>query len=105
MNFLTKKATLFVAIIFSIYAFNACSPKKESESETENKPMTENILMKEWTGPYGGVPAFDLMKVEDIKEAMTKSIDIKLSEIDEIANNQEPATFENTIEAMERSGK
>lgn len=105
MNFLTKKATLFVAIIFSIYAFNACSPKKESESETENKPMTENVLMKEWTGPYGGVPAFDLMKVEDIKEAMTKSIDIKLSEIDEIANNQEPATFENTIEAMERSGK
>ena len=105
MNFLTKKATLFVAIIFSIYAFNACSPKKESESETENKPMTENILMKEWTGPYGGVPAFDLMKVEDIKEAMTKSIDIKLSEIDEIANNQEPATFKNTIEAMESSGK
>lgn len=105
MNFPTKKATSFVAIIFSIYAFNACSPKKESESETENKPMTENILMKEWTGPYGGVPAFDQMKVEDIKEAMTKSIDIKLSEIDEIANNQDPATFENTIEAMERSGK
>ena len=105
MNFLSKKATSLVAIIFSIYAFNACSPKKESESEIENKPMTENILMKEWTGPYGGVPAFDQMKVGDIKEAMTKSIDIKLSEIDEIANNQEPATFENTIEAMERSGK
>lgn len=105
MNFLSKKATSLVAIIFSIYAFNACSPKKESESEIENKPMTENILMKEWTGPYGGVPAFDQMKVEDIKEAMTKSIDIKLSEIDEIANNQDPATFENTIEAMERSGK
>lgn len=105
MNFPSKKATSFVAIIFGIYAFNACSPKKESESETENKPMTENILMKEWTGPYGGVPAFDQMKVEDIKEAMTKSIDIKLSEIDEIANSPEPATFENTIEAMERSGK
>ena len=105
MNFLSKKATSLVAIIFSIYAFNACSPKKESESEIENKPMTENILMKEWTGPYGGVPAFDQMKVGDIKEAMTKSIDIKLSEIDEIANNQEPATFKNTIEAMESSGK
>ncbi len=31
--------------------------------------MVDNILLKEWTGPYGGVPAFDLMKVEDVKDA------------------------------------
>lgn len=66
--------------------------------------MVDNVLLKEWTGPYGGVPAFDKMKVEDIKEAILKGIEINLEEIEAIANNPEPATFENTIEEMERAG-
>ena len=66
--------------------------------------MVDNVLLKEWTGPYGGVPAFDKMKVEDIREAILKGIEINLEEIEAIANNPEPATFENTIEEMERAG-
>jgi peptidyl-dipeptidase Dcp len=67
--------------------------------------MTENILLQEWTGPYGGVPAFDKMNVADVKEAVTNGMELSLAEIDAIANNTEPATFENTIMAYERSGK
>lgn len=66
---------------------------------------TENSLLKEWTGPYGGVPAFDTYEVSDFKPAIQFAIQEKLNEIDVIANNPEAPTFENTIVALERSGK
>ena len=87
--------TLFVAIV----ALSSCA-----EQEPKEEPMTENVLLKEWTGPYGGVPAFDKMNVADLKEAIIKGMEMNLAEIEAIANNPEPATFENTIEEMERSG-
>lgn len=64
----------------------------------------DNPLLKKWTGPYGGVPAFNEYKVADFKPAIQFAIQEKLSEVDAIANNPKPATFENTIVAMERSG-
>ena len=70
-----------------------------------NNTMVDNILLKEWTGPYGGVPAFNLMKVEDVKDAMLEGMKLNLEDIDAIANNKAAPTFENTIESMERAGK
>lgn len=79
---------------------------KEKENEQIDDPvMTTNTLLKAWTGPYDGVPAFDEMKVSDVKEAVEKGMELGLKDIETIANNPEPATFENTIVAMERSGK
>lgn len=52
-----------------------------------------------------GVPAFDKMNLEDLKPAMREAMEKHLEEIDEIANQKEPATFENTIVEMERAGK
>ena len=65
----------------------------------------DNILLAKWSGPYGGVPAFDKMNLADVKPALEKGMELKLEEIDEIANNSEAPTFKNTIEAMERSGE
>ncbi|WP_341225681.1 M3 family metallopeptidase [uncultured Arcticibacterium sp.] len=65
---------------------------------------SENVLLEKWAGPYGGVPAFDKMDVNHLKDAMETGIANHLKELDEIANNTEPATFENTILAMEKSG-
>lgn len=56
-------------------------------------------------GPYDGVPAFDKMNVNDIKEAVEIGMALSLEDIDAIANNAEAPTFENTIVEMERSGK
>jgi peptidyl-dipeptidase Dcp len=61
-------------------------------------------LLQEWTGPYGGVPAFDKMEVADIQSAVEYGMEENLKEIEAIANNEAAPTFENTIEAMERSG-
>ena len=60
--------------------------------------------MAEFTGPYGGVPAFDKMDLADLKPALEKSMEINLAEIDAIANNPQPANFANTIAEMERAG-
>ncbi len=65
----------------------------------------KNPLLAEWTGPYQGVPYFDEMKVEYIKPAIRKGMEIKLSEVDKITSQSEPATFENTIVPLEKSGK
>ena len=65
----------------------------------------QNKLLKSWTGPYMGTPAFDKMEVADVKPAMLKAMELNLEEVEAIATNPEPPTFENTIVAMERSGK
>ncbi|TRW16942.1 M3 family metallopeptidase [Glacieibacterium frigidum] len=66
--------------------------------------QTANPLLAPWTGPYGGTPAFDKVRVADFVPAMDVAIAETLREIDAIANNPAPPTFENTIVAMERSG-
>lgn len=63
-----------------------------------------NPLLKEWKGPYGGVPAFNEYKISDFKPAIEFAIQEKLKEIDAIANNPAAPSFDNTIAALERSG-
>ena len=67
--------------------------------------LGKNKLLKSWTGPYMGTPAFDKMQVADVKPAMLKAMELNLKEIEAITLNPETPSFENTIEAMERSGK
>lgn len=93
----TLKVTLLVAIVLTT------SCKKDADKK--DTAMSDNILLQEYTGPYGGVPAFDKMKVEDVKAAALEGMEQGLADIEVIANNEEPPTFENTIEAMERVGK
>jgi peptidyl-dipeptidase Dcp len=88
----TTKIVLIYLFVFSIVL--SC----------KNNKSTTNVLLKEWTGPYGGVPAFDKMQVADIQSAVEQGMKENLEEIDAIANSTEAPTFENTIEAMERSG-
>ena len=98
-------ANLKAVVIFTILASSMYACKKDTpKTEEPVKLMTNNVLLQEWTGPYGGVPAFDKMKVDDIKEAAEIGMTMNLEEIDAIANNPEAPTFENTIEAMERAG-
>jgi len=81
----------------------ACTEEPKEKSEQDS--AADNILLQPWTGPYGGVPAFDQMKLEDVKPAMLKGMELNLDDINAIANNPEPPTFENTIEEMERAGE
>ena len=63
-----------------------------------------NPLLQEWTGAYGGVPAFDRMELADLEPALDAAIATHLAEIEAIAKDPAPPTFENTVVAMERAG-
>lgn len=64
-----------------------------------------NPLLQNWKGPYGSVPSFDQYKVSDFKPAIEIAIQENLNELEAIANNPELPSFENTIAALELSGK
>jgi len=65
----------------------------------------ENPLIPKWTGPHGGVPPFDKVKVASFKPALEAAMAECLAEMDRIANDPAPPTFANTIEAMEKGGR
>ena len=64
----------------------------------------ENPLLTESTAPFGA-PDFDKIKTEHYLPAFEAAIAEAKAEIDAIVANTEEPTFENTIEAMEYSGK
>ncbi|MBS0411991.1 MAG: M3 family metallopeptidase [Proteobacteria bacterium] len=58
-------------------------------------------LLAPWTGPHGGAPAFDKVKVADFKPAIEAGIADQRAKVAAIAANKAPPTFENTIAALE----
>ncbi len=79
-----------VALFSVMVSVSACSPG--------------NPLLEEWDTPFG-VPPFDAIENDHYLEAFRTSMAEHAAEIDAIVNNHDPATFENTIEALERSGE
>ncbi len=63
-----------------------------------------NPLLKEFNTPFGTTP-FSKIKNEHFKPAFTEAIALAKKEVDEICNNPEPSSFENTIEALDFSGE
>ena len=64
----------------------------------------ENPVLSPWTGPYGGAPPFDAIRTEHFPAALDAAIAQKRADVAAIAANPEPATFANTLEALEASG-
>ncbi len=62
-------------------------------------------LLAAWAGPYGGVPPFGAVKVEQFSPALEAAMAEQLAAVDRIAADPAPPTFENTLAAMERSGR
>jgi peptidyl-dipeptidase Dcp len=71
----------------------------------ETSLTVSNPLLDEWVGPYGGVPPFDRVRVEDFEPALEAGMAEQLREIDGITANPAEPTFENTIAEMERAGR
>ena len=112
-----KNIILTVAAMAVLTTVTACSDSdKQVETKTSSTQDVQqvtgtspavktNTLLAEWTGPYQGVPAFDKMDLADLKPALEKAMAMNLAEIDVITSDANPATFENTILALERSGR
>lgn len=66
--------------------------------------MADNPLLTPSQNPYGA-PAFDKIKNEHFKPAFETAIAEARAQVDSIVNNPEPPTFENSVEALEFSGR
>jgi peptidyl-dipeptidase Dcp len=77
-------------------------------TNTQSSPealATANPLLAKWEGPYGGVPPFDRVQVNQFKPALETGMAESLAEVDRIAKDLASPTFDNTIAALERAGR
>ncbi len=74
------------------------------QTQSENTDMqTDNPFYQEWDTPYG-VPPFDQILNKHYLSAFEDGMKQQIEEVEAIATNEEAPTFENTIEAYEKSG-
>lgn len=73
-------------------------------SPSKSTPEQVNPAITDWTGSLG-LPEFDRIDDGDFDAAFAAALPAHLAEIDAIANNPEPASFENTIVALEMAGE
>src|SRR5437868_8020524 len=85
----------------------ATNSAKTDSSAAARKETTAamNPLLAPWQGPWGGVPPFGKFKVSDLKPALEAAMAENLAEVDRIAADPAAPSFDNTIVAMERTGK
>ena len=101
--------TVVLAAAISL-ALAACSGKESTPvpaapaASQSPAPAAANPLLSASTLPFQA-PPFDKIKDADYLPAFEEGMKQHLAEIRKIADNAEPATFANTIEAMERSGE
>src|SRR5256886_2591632 len=70
----------------------------------QNSNVEGNPLLTESSLPYH-VPPFDRIKDEHFAPAMEKGMREELKEVEVVANNSEKPTLENTVVALERTGR
>ena len=81
---------------------NEMSPKNETIPSLDIYKM--NPFLQTYETPHQTFP-FHLIKTEHIEPAMIEAMQIEKQEINNIVKNPEPPTFENTIVALETSGR
>ncbi len=101
-----------IAILSSLTLVLSCAhtrpepPHVAEEAPTMNTDsVPSNPLLAPWTGPQGGVPAFDRMEMSHVEVALDEGMALHLAELEDVAANPDPPTFDNTIVAMERTGR
>ncbi len=72
----------------------------------ENQDVTsQSAMLQPWTGPYGGVPPWNLVRADEFVDAFDAAIKLAQQDIDRIAGDPAPPNFENTIVALEKAGR
>ncbi len=107
-----KKIALTITTALLLGGLAACTdspsskaPETAKSAASDSAQSFDNVLLAPYSGPYGGVPAFDKMSLEDLKPALEKGMELNMAEIEAIANNPEAPTFANTIVPLEKAGE
>jgi peptidyl-dipeptidase Dcp len=67
------------------------------------KTLNEPAMLAPWTGPFEGVPAWSKVNPAEFSRAFDLAMQAQRKAIKAITDNPKPATFVNTILAMEKS--
>jgi peptidyl-dipeptidase Dcp len=76
-----------------------------TKSMTHSITPAEHLLLQPWAGSYDGVPPWDRVKADDFPAAFVAAMKSSQAQFENIVNNPEPITFDNTITATELAGK
>lgn len=90
--------------VFLLVLFMSCSPGKNPDNKSVKEMKESNSLLIESSLDFHA-PAFDKIKNSDYAPAFSEGIQIQLAEISKIADNKSEATFENSLVALEKSGR
>src|SRR5690349_14877769 len=74
-------------------------------AQTSPAAPSYQALTQPWRGPFGGVPPFDEVVIASLQPALEAAMQEQLAEIDRIVANPAAPTFDNTLAAMERTGR
>jgi len=91
-------------ILLSALAFAPSALAKPTPEPTVTAAAAAPLLAP-WTGDFGGLPPLDRVAVADFKPAIEAAMAQQLAAIDAIAAQKGKPTFENTIAALEDSGR
>ena len=70
----------------------------------QGEELLPNPFFEQWTTPYG-VPPFESIKNYHYQPAFGRAMSLHLEEIEAIVAQDDEPTFENTVAAMDRSGR
>ncbi|MEO1137326.1 MAG: hypothetical protein AAFW68_12100, partial [Pseudomonadota bacterium] len=105
---LSASATLRAHLLSACaaFAFMAAAPTAFAETptvEATRGAVADNPLFSEWTAPFNA-PPFQAIEPDHFIPAFEHAMALHNAEIDAIAANRTPASFSNTIVALERAG-
>ena len=72
-------------------------------AQQQGQPMTDNPFFQEYKAPFQA-PPLDQIKNEHYMPAFAKGMEVQKQEIHAILTNPQPATFQNTLEALDQTG-
>jgi len=99
-----KKLSILALLLLFMAACNSNSNSEQNKSMENPKDMESNPYMHASTLPFQA-PDFTKITDSDFAPAFEEGFKEHLAEIEKIASNPEPPTFENTLVAMEKSGE
>ncbi|MCX6286148.1 MAG: M3 family metallopeptidase [Bacteroidetes bacterium] len=94
----------FLASIFLLMTAAFANAQDIGISTVSAPPENSNPFLVEWTTPFG-VPPFDKIQNTHFMPAFESGMIEQNQEIEAIVGNPKPATFGNTLAALDRSGQ
>ena len=105
IHLILKTSILFAMAACHLDTTVAQTTPQTSTTNQQTAQMSDSVLLKPWTGPYGGVPPWDLVRPDEFVEAFETVIQQTQEKIQAIAENPDAPTFENTILAIKNANE